>query len=73
MENIEKKNADPLKVIQDGETPVTLPISEVSVDEKNKRPKFELPEGYLLAKEMKELFEEDIVTHVQGGSEPEGD
>ncbi|MBI3358723.1 MAG: hypothetical protein HY037_03955 [Nitrospirae bacterium] len=44
-----------------------------SQKEEVKKPVFELPDGYLLAQEMKELFEEDIVTHVQGPSEPEAD
>jgi len=38
-----------------------------------KKPLFEVPDGYLMAKEMQEMFEEDIVTHVQGPSEPEAD
>jgi len=41
--------------------------------EETKKPGFELPEGYLMAQEMKELFEEDTVTHIQGTSEPESD
>lgn len=48
--------------------------TEIVLDkEETKKPGFELPDGYLLAQEMKELFEEDIVTHVQGPSEPEAD
>jgi len=34
---------------------------------------FELPDSYLLAREMREMFDEDIVTHVQGTSEPEAE
>jgi len=41
--------------------------------EETQKSGFELPAGYLLAQEMKALFEEDIVTHVQGPSEPEAD
>ncbi len=46
---------------------------EVVKNEAAKKPGFELPSAYLMAKEMQELFEEDIVTHVQGPSEPEAD
>ncbi len=38
-----------------------------------KKSSFSLPESYLMAQEMKDLFEEDIVTHVQGPAEPEAD
>ena len=81
MEKDEKKL---LKVVQETDalsppldvTGVTTPAGtekEIEKKEETKKPGFELPAGYLMAQEMKELFEEDIVTHVQGPSEPEGD
>lgn len=71
----DKKN--PLEVIKedDQSTPASPKEEEKEAAEGKAEAKtsFELPEGYLLAKEMRELFEEDIVTHVQGSSEPESD
>lgn len=52
---------------------ITDPEKEVVKKEETKTSGFELPSAYLMAKEMQELFEEDIVTHVQGPSEPEAD
>ncbi|MEK7748256.1 MAG: hypothetical protein AAB300_04195 [Nitrospirota bacterium] len=70
---MEKNIKNPLEVIQEVKDDADASKPEEAKAEKGKREKFELPSGYLLAKEMRELFEEDIVTHVQGPSEPEGD
>jgi len=70
----DKKN--PLKVIQEpDEAPHEVKKKTKPEKEATGKPSpaFELPEGYLLAQEMQEMFDEDIVTHVQGSSEPEAD
>jgi hypothetical protein len=73
----DKKN--PLEVIKEDDQSTPASPKEKTAEEEAAEGKaeaktsFELPEGYLLAKEMRELFEEDIVTHVQGSSEPESD
>jgi len=64
---MEQDEKDLLNVIQETKQ------EPVSKKPETKEHGFELPAGYLLAQEMKALFEEDIVTHVQGPSEPEGD
>jgi hypothetical protein len=66
---MEKDKKDLLNVIQGADAEEEIPVKK----EETKKSGFALPEGYLLAKEMQELFEEDIVTHVQGPSEPEAD
>ena len=73
---MKKNEKDVLKVIAETDT-VSPPPDATQLGKEivleTKKSGFELPAGYLMAQEMKELFEEDIVTHVQGPSEPEGD
>jgi len=73
---MKKHEKDVLKVIAETDT-VSPPPDATQLEKETvletKKSGFELPAGYLMAQEMKELFEEDIVTHVQGPSEPEGD
>ncbi len=63
----EKKNT-PLKMAEEGPSQKEAP-DEIG----EKKPAFELPIGYLIAKEMQEIFDEDKVTHRQGNAEPEAD
>jgi hypothetical protein len=73
---MKKNEKDVLKVIAETDTASPPPDATQLGKEivlETKKSGFELPAGYLMAQEMKELFEEDIVTHVQGPSEPEGD
>ena len=78
----DKKN--PLQVIQDQapDKPTIPEIVQKKTETENAAKKnilagnstpFELPDSYLLAKEMQEMFDEDIVTHVQGPSTPEAE
>jgi len=64
---MEKDKKDLLNVIQEAVQEVVSKKPEATTSG------FELPAGYLLAKELQEMFDEDIVTHVQGPSEPEAD
>jgi hypothetical protein len=67
---MEEDKKDLLKVVQ----PTPKEISEQKETSKEtQKSVFELPSGYIVAQEMRELFEEDIVTHVQGPSEPEAE
>ncbi len=74
-----KKNENPLEMVQAPKDPkpppadLKKPEEETTKKEEVKTPTFELPSGYVVAQEMRELFDEDIVTHVQGPSEPEAD
>ncbi len=85
---MKKETKHSLKVIQEADasppaSTVGTPTSETAApeatspartpEEQGKKAPFELPDGYLLAQEMKDIFDEDIVTHVQGESEPEAD
>jgi hypothetical protein len=78
---MEEEVKNPLQIIQEVPTPsAPRDSNEMKNDliaqlknEESKKVKFEVPDAYLLAQEMKEMFEEDVVTHVQGVSEPEGD
>jgi hypothetical protein len=81
LQVIQEEVNNPLQVIQEVPTPsAPRDSNEMKSDliaqlknEEDKKVKFEVPDSYLLAQEMKALFEEDVVTHVQGPSEPEGD
>ncbi len=66
---MEEKKPIPLKVIN-AEAPKT---EKSTTPDEGKEAAFELPTGYLLAKEMQEIFDEDKVTHRQGSAEPEAD
>jgi hypothetical protein len=74
---MKKENENPLKVIQETDPPAATSQSETKEEppkeKKEEKSSFELPDSYLLAKEMNEIFGEDMVTHVQGPSEPEAD
>jgi hypothetical protein len=70
---MEEKVKNSLEMIQETKKAAVPPDSNETKKEEGKKAKFEIPDGYLLAQEMKDLFEEDVVTHVQGPSEPEGD
>jgi hypothetical protein len=76
---MKKDEKNLLHVIQEAESLPPVPDATSAEEEiilKNEAAKktgFELPSAYLMAKEMQALFEEDIVTHVQGPSEPEAD
>ena len=69
---------DPLKMHK--ETPAKTEdnkekTEEVSPEKSNaeKKSTFELPNSYLLAAELQEMYDEDKVVHRQGHSEPESD
>lgn len=82
---MEKENKNPLHIIQGDEQQLPKagqnetqkeapPEADQDKGEEGEKPRtFTLPEGYMLAQEMRDLFDEDIVTHVQGSAEPEAD
>ncbi len=74
---MKKEGENLLKVICETDSSASNDQSEAKKEPpkeaKEEKSSFELPDSYLLAKEMNEIFGEDIVTHVQGPSEPEAD
>ncbi len=69
-----QKEPDLLKMV--GENPVIEPEKTEETSQKKedgKKATFELPLDFVVAQEMQEIFDEDIVVHRQGSAEPESD
>lgn len=70
MEMPETNQPDLLKMIDENPTET---VKGVEQKKEEKKSSFELPLDFIAVQEMQEIFDEDIVVHRQGSSEPESD